>query len=262
MKHLIISGYNSFIGKYFYNKYKKKYKITYYKGDINKISKLKLLTKKHKFDFFLHFASFSRSKCDANQNQCKKTNFLAIIKIINHLNTLKYKPNFIFMSSSHVYANSSNKIKEGYKKKPTSLYSKLKLDSENYIKKNYKNYTILRLFNVYGPNQPLGYFIPDMIKKIKKKQTITIDKSIRDFVHVNTVSRVINFIVSKKIIGSINVGSGNGQSLKSLIRNIGLKYKIKPLVKILPKKTISVADSKFLEFKGFKFKKNEKNFNI
>ena len=262
MKHLIISGYNSFIGNNFYNRYKKKYKITYYKDDINKISKIKLLTKKHKFDFFLHFASLSRTKCDANQNQCKKTNFLAINKIINHFNTLKYKPNFIFMSSSHVYANSSNKIKEGCKKKPMSLYAKLKLDSENYIKKNYENYTILRLFNVYGSNQPLGYFLSDMSKKIKKKQIITIDKSIRDFVHVNTVSRIINFIVSKKIIGTINVGSGNGQSLKSIIKKIGLKHKIEPLVKVLPAKTNLVADLKFLEFNGFKFKKNEKNFNI
>ena len=75
MKHLIISGYNSFIGNNFYNRYKKKYKITYYKDDINKISKIKLLTKKHKFDFFLHFASLSRTKCDVNQNQCKKTNY-------------------------------------------------------------------------------------------------------------------------------------------------------------------------------------------
>ena len=34
MKHILISGYNSFIGNYFYKKYKKKYKITYYKEDI------------------------------------------------------------------------------------------------------------------------------------------------------------------------------------------------------------------------------------
>ncbi len=79
---------------------------------------------------------------------------------------------------------------------------------------------------------------------------------------MNTVSRIINFIVSKKIIGTINVGSGNGQSLKSIIKKIGLKHKIEPLVKVLPAKTKLVADLKFLEFNGFKFKKNEKNFNI
>ena len=74
-----------------------------------------------------------------NKKLCIKTNFLSLKKIINHFNTLKFKPNFIFMSSSHVYKNSINKIKEDYKKKPDSLYGKLKLDSENYLKKNYKN---------------------------------------------------------------------------------------------------------------------------
>jgi hypothetical protein len=37
---------------------------------------------------------------------------------------------------------------------------------------------------------------------------------------------------------------------------------MKPLVKVLKKKTKIVADLKLLESKGFKFKKNEKNFNI
>ena len=55
MKHILISGYNSFIGNYFYKKYKKKYKITYYKEDINNISKFKLFTKKKKNRFFYSF---------------------------------------------------------------------------------------------------------------------------------------------------------------------------------------------------------------
>ena len=108
----------------------------------------------------------------------------------------------------------------------------------------------------------MSFFIPDMIKKIKQKQTIKIDKSIRDFVHVNTVSRVINFIINKEIIGIVNVGSGRGQSLKSILDHIGHKLKIKPIVKVLKKKTKIIADLTLLESKGFKFKKDEKNFNI
>ena len=55
-----------------------------------------------------------------------------------------------------------------------------------------------------------SFFIPDMIEKIKNNQLIKIDKSIRDFIHVRTVSRVINFIISKEIKGVLNVGSGRG----------------------------------------------------
>ena len=140
MKHILISGFNSYIGNHFCKKYKKKYKIINYKEDINNISKFKLFTKKKKIDFFIHFASLSRIQCDVNKKLCKRTNFLSIKNIINYFNTLKFKPNFIFMSSSHVYTNSSNKIREEYKKKPESLYGKLKLQSENYLKKNYKKY--------------------------------------------------------------------------------------------------------------------------
>jgi len=169
---------------------------------------------------------------------------------------------FIFISTCHVYGKSNKKLNENSKLAPNSIYADMKLKSEKFITKNYDNYSILRLFNVYGPNQPLSFFIPDMIKKIKKNQIIEIDESIRDFIHVNTVSRVISFIINKKITGIINVGSGRGQSLKSIIKHIGHKIKIKPLVKVYNKKTKIVADLRLLESKGFKFKKNEKNFNI
>ena len=169
---------------------------------------------------------------------------------------------FIFISTCLVYGNSNKKLNENSKLAPNSLYDDMKLKSEQFIKNNYENYAILRLFNVYGPNQPMSFFIPDMIEKVKKKQIIKIDNSIRDFIHVNTVSRIIKFIINKEIIGVLNVGSGRGQSLKSIINQIGHNIKTKPLLKVLKKKTKIVADLKLLESKGFKFKKNEKNFNI
>ena len=88
------------------------------------------------------------------------------------------------------------KLKETSKTNPRNTYAKLKLKSENYIKRNYKNYTILRLFNVYGPNQSKSYFIPDIKEKIINGKIINIDKSVRDFILVSEVSRVIKFIIN------------------------------------------------------------------
>ena len=182
--------------------------------------------------------------------------------MVDKFNLMKTKPNLIFISTSHVYKSSRYKIKESFPVKPNTLYSRLKLKSENYIKKNYVNYTILRLFNVYGFNQPKGFFVPDMIKKIKNNQPIKIDKSIRDFIEVSVVSRIINFFINKKIKGVFNVGSGRGQSLISVINQISVKQKKKPTLEISKKKTQLIADLKFLKSYGFKFRKNEKNFNI
>tara|TARA_B100001063_G_scaffold215412_1_gene216367 strand:+ start:154 stop:942 length:789 start_codon:yes stop_codon:yes gene_type:complete len=257
-----ISGYKSYIGNHFYQKNKKKIRIIHYKKDINNMSELKKFIIKKKITHFINFAGLSRLKCSENKSECVKTNFKSIKSIINYFNKLRNKPMFIFISTCHVYANSNKKLNENSKLSPNSLYANIKLKSEKFIKNNYDNYSILRLFNVYGPNQPLSFFIPDMIKKIKNNQIIKIDESIRDFIHVNTVSRIISFIIKKKITGVINVGCGRGLFLKSIIKHIGQKIKMKPIVKVLKKKTKIVANLKLLETKGFKFKKDEKNFNI
>ncbi len=200
MNVIAINGYNSFIGKNYLKSYKAKYKIIHYKKDINNKKEFLKFVKRNKFTHFIYFAALSREKCDLNRNLCKKTNYISVKSTIDIFNLLKNKPKLIFISSSHVYGASLHKLSEKSKLKPRSLYAKLKLKSENYIRKNYSNYTILRIFNVYGNNQPKGYFIPDMIHKIKKNFEIKINKSIRDYIHVNEISRIINFIIKKKNI--------------------------------------------------------------
>ena len=265
MKRIAITGYNSFIGNHFYKKYKNKYIIINYKENINNISKFKFFINKKRFDFFIHFAGMSRSQCDENKKLCKKTNFLSLKKIINQLNNLENKPRFIFISSSLVYANSSKKIKEGFKKKPKSLYAKLKLNSENYLKENYKKYSILRLFNVYGKKQPRTFFIPDIKKKIQQKKIIKLNKSTRDFIHVNDAIKIINFVIKNNINITLNVGSGRGSLLLSIVNMISLYSKMKAKVKLDSKKDKLVADISKLRSIGYKNKINkinEKYINI
>ena len=258
MNVIAINGYNSFIAKNYLKSYKAKYKIIHYKKDINNKKEFLKFVKRNKFTHFIYFAALSREKCDLNRNLCKKTNYISVKSTIDIFNLLKNKPKLIFISSSHVYGASLHKLSEKSKLKPRSLYAKLKLKSENYIRKNYSNYTILRIFNVYGNNQPKGYFIPDMIHKIKKNFEIKINKSIRDYIHVNEISRIINFIIKKKISGTLNVGTGRGVSLNFLINQISKKYKFKTFVKTSKIKDKIVADISLLKSYKYKFKYNEK----
>ena len=265
MKKIVINGYNSFIANRFYKKYKKKYKIIRYKENINNFHKLKLFTKKNNFDYFIHFAALSRLKCETNHKKCVKTNYLSLKKIINHFKSLKIKPNFIFISSSHVYANSKKKLKENFKKKPNNLYGKLKLDCENFIKKNYKQYCILRLFNVFGKDQPENFFIPDMKKKIINKDQIQLNKSVRDFIHVNDVIKIIEFFVKRKLNGEYNVGSGKGIFLTSIVKMISLKIKTKTKIINTKKSDKLIANIGKLRQAGYKFKikmLNKNNLSI
>ena len=263
MNTIVVNGYKSFVAKNFINQYNKKYKIIHYKKDVNNFREFKEFVDKNKFSYFIFFAGLNRQKCSLDKAKCLKTNYLSVKNTIDYFNTLNNKPSFIFISTSHIYRKSKTNLKEITKPKPNNLYAKLKLRSENYIKKNYSKYCILRLFNVYGENQPKGFFIPDMISKVKKKQKIIIDKSVRDFVHVDEISNIINFVIKKNIFSIVNAGSGKGLSLKYIISKISKKINMKPVV--IVNKTISkiVADMSFLRLYGYKPKKNiNGHFNL
>ena len=120
----------------------------------------------------------------------------------------------------------------------------------------------MRLFNVYGPKQPKSYFIPDMKEKIINDKIINIDKSVRDFIHVSEVSRVIKFVINKKINETLNVGSGKNYSLIKIIKVLSKKINKKPILKYKNKKTKLVADISLLKSYGFKTKINEKYINF
>ena len=262
MKHVVISGYNSFIGNFFYKKYKKKFKISKYKKNINNSYELKKFLYKKNVTHFINFAGLSREKCLKNKNECLKTNYKSTETIVDIFNKLKKKPIFVFISTCHVYNSSKKKLTEKSKTNPKSLYAKFKLDSENYIKKNYTKYSIIRLFNVFGSNQSKSNFVPDVTEKIKNRKTINIDQSIRDFIHVSEAAKAINFIINKKIHRVVNVGSGNGVNLNSVLKKISIKLKIDPIVRIKNKKTKLVADISLLKSKGYKAQDNEKYFNF
>ena len=101
-----------------------------------------------------------------------------------------------------------------------------------------------------------------MVKKIKNNQIINISKSSRDFINVNEVSNVIDFIISKEINTTLNVGTGKGITLLSIINKISKKLSIKPLIKINDKSDKLIADISTLKSFGYIRKYNEKNFNI
>ena len=258
MKIICIDGFNSYLAKNFYNKYKKKYKVIKFKSDINNTNELKNFILKKKIDIYIRFAGLSRSNCKINPTKCHYTNFIANQKLVKFIQLKKIK--LIFMSSSHVYSHSNKKISEKFNASPNNNYGRFKLKSENYIKKYLDDYLIMRIFNVYGKDQPRGYFFSDMKEKIRNKKKIIINNSYRDFIHVNEVSRFINFALNKKLNGIFNVGSGKSYKLSSIIKMMSEKMKIKPNLLIKKKIDKLVSDNTIIKNKGF-IVKNEKNLS-
>ena len=183
MKHVVISGYNSFIGNFFYKKYKNKFKITKYKKNINNSSELKKFLIKNNTTHFINFAGLSREKCSKNHKDCFKTNYKSTECIINIFNKLKKKPVFIFISTSHVYKNAKNKLKETSKTNPKSLYAKFKkiIKIDNSIRDfihvseavNAINFIInKKIYKIVNVGSSKGVSLKNIIKKISTKLKI------------------------------------------------------------------------------------------
>ena len=138
---------------------------------------------------------------------------------------------FIYVGSSAEYGN-LNKLylSENLNCKPVSIYGKKKLETTKNLLKIYKKnpfpIIILRLFQVYGPNDDKNKIIPFIIESCLKNKKFKLTKGYqtRDFCHINDVIRaIILFLKSRKktLFGNIfNVGSGKSITIKRLVKMI------------------------------------------
>ncbi len=170
-------------------------------------------------------------------------NFQPAIKLNNIENTTDYLMNSIFStskildfckkksikinkliytSSSSVYGNNIL-CSESDELKPLNLHASLKVANEKLIEKfcleNSIDYTISRIFNMYGGEDKFSV-INKIIKAYKNQEELTIvnnGNAIRDFIHIDDVVEIYLKILNQKNLKVLNIGTGNGTSIKSII---------------------------------------------
>jgi nucleoside-diphosphate-sugar epimerase len=152
-------------------------------------------------------------------------------KILNYvlINNIKINK-IIYTSSSSVYGDNIFST-ETDKVKPLNLYASLKIANEKMIEKfsidNKIDYTISRLFNMYGGNDKFS-IVSKIFSAIKNNKEIVIvndGNSIRDFIHIDDVVDIYIKLLDIKNIKIINIGTGVGRSVKSII-NCFRKYNV------------------------------------
>jgi nucleoside-diphosphate-sugar epimerase len=129
---------------------------------------------------------------------------------------------FVFISSSHVYANSTSKINEQYSTQPNTIYALQKLESELELLKLFREdlsrLCIIRVFSV------LDWDVKDFtlgggIKKLINNDSDFILENaldIRDFLTPKQIADAIIKISTKpSISGIINLCSGIGTSIEN-----------------------------------------------
>ena len=180
------------------NKRNKKFK--FYKKDYNQLSKKFF----KEFEIIIDLVNISNDPAsELNKKFTNQTNYTNKLKLYSKIKNLKNISRYIYMSSCSVYGNNKNLINEKSKPKPISLYSKLCLKYEKYLKKNKKiPFTIMRLGTLYGWSERMRYDIAinkilrDMI--FLKKVEILGGTQLRFFCHNKFACETINKIINNK----------------------------------------------------------------
>lgn len=158
-----------------------------------------------------------------------KNHFLGLVNILKVLKIKEIKK-FIQIGSSSEYGNAKSAIKETSFCTPQTPYAIAKFLCTKHLMSLFKKkkfpVTILRLFQVYGPQQDDNRIIPFLIKNClkNKKFSTTKGNQICDFCHIDdVVDAIFKSLNNKKTNGQIlNIGSGKPIKIKQII-NLVLK---------------------------------------
>lgn len=216
---ILVTGYG-FIGKHLIEKLKQQ------SLDITVIDKshmvisdksLKVIpadlryVKNLEFDYVFHLAGLANvSYQESNPLEAYEAN---VLSTVNLLREVKVRKKLLFTSSAAVYGTSDTRmIKEDEPLKPNSVYGETKVACENFIHmtalRHGLDYSIVRLFNTYGPQQSPMYIIPQFLKQLREDNKIVVrnGSAVRDFIFINDVVDALLTVIEndEKVV---NVGT-------------------------------------------------------
>ena len=218
---------------------------TLYKKDYNHLPKEFF----EDFEFIIDLVNISNDPAsELNKVFTNTTNYLNKLKLYKKIENNKKILRYVYMSSCSVYGNNKNLISERSKPKPISLYSKLCLKYEEYLKKRNKiPFTIMRLGTLYGWSERMRYdiainkIIRDMI--FSKKIEILGGTQLRFFCHNQFACDVINQIITenkKQTLNKVfNIGNFNTNIIQltkkilklTKIKNVNIHHEINTIDK-------------------------------
>ena len=152
---------------------------------------------------------------------------------------------FIYASSMNVYGhNSRNPVKELDVLKPVSYYGISKTTGEYYVQSfsKYFDYTIFRMFNVFGPGQDMKNLSQGMLSiflayALENKEILVKGdlNRFRDFIYIDeVVKHWLNCVESSRTDNKIyNLGSGKKTTVEYLINVIQDKTNHSKKVKVV-----------------------------
>lgn len=192
------------------------------------------------YDCVFHLAAISSLPyCENNKEEAIRSNFLGTSLLIEYcrINGIK---NFVFGSTSAVYENnSSNIFTEDLTVNPDLIYPLSKKISEDLLKSYVKNYdmsiTILRFFNVFGPNQDYTRKNPPLLNYLIREYSLnripilhSDGKQARDYIYVQDLVSLFFKIIDKPSKEIFNVCTGHLLSVNEMNNYVAKYFKKNP----------------------------------
>jgi len=238
MNNLLVTGSSGFIAKNLLPKLsEEQYEVTKINSKSGDICDEDIWTNIPKNDTVIHLAGATYVPHSWNNPSLFfKTNLLGTICALKYCK--EHSAHLVFLSS-YLYGNPTklpiNENSKLYANNPYALSKKMAEEACQFFAESHQiNVTVLRLFNVYGPEQSSNFIIPTIINQIESDGIVKVEdlEPKRDFVYIKDVVRaIIKSIKYKNNFTAINIGSGKSHSVEELINTIQGIKKTKCLVK-------------------------------
>lgn len=181
----------------------------------------------HNPDIVIHLATYPRAKIVDDDP------ILGIPKVINTTTNLLWHSEkwnirkFVYVSSSMIYGDFVDGMKEDGKTKPKNIYGEAKLTGERLVKLFSKrdglNYNIIRPSGVYGPGDMPDRVVSKFFDKAMNNQAITLHNGENkvDFTYRRDAARGIILAALSPVANvSFNMTAGKATSLRTLAEKI------------------------------------------
>jgi nucleoside-diphosphate-sugar epimerase len=174
-------------------------------------------------DVIIHLAAIvGESKVIENYELAHKINVLGTDNLAIQIAKLK-DVRIIYISTGHVYVLSNQPRNEMHIANPQSLYARTKYEAENCVLNRFRELPemalILRIFSIMDKNLDVRS-LPAKIERLLTNRNVSEDSlikfsdDVRDFLTLEEISSVIDFVSNRRISGILNVCSGSAITVR------------------------------------------------
>jgi len=219
-------------------------------------------------DVIIHLAALtSHTDIVNNKFRTLEINLKGTQNILDAFNCSERAHKFIYSSTGKVYGEIKQvPITEKSPTKPLNILGKSKLITEQLIdfySDSDKDFTIFRIFQIYGPNQQNNFLIPTILSQVdnicKKKVKIVLGdiKAKRDYVYVDDVINAFIKAIevkNKTNLNIFNICTGKPSSAEEIVEIIAVQLGIHVDIEI--NKKLFRSDEMDVEYGSYKKAQN------